>query len=174
MCKNKKIVLYAPTFRGNGKKTAHTDTHVLNLDYLASKLNDDYIVLVKAHPFSKNDFKFTSNKIIDISSTTDINKILPSVDILITDYSSVIFDALLLKINTILYVKDKDKYLKNRGLYYNIEDYNFGSIVKNEDELIRAIKNPIFNKEKASIIKEKHLNMCDGYSTKRFVETYLK
>lgn len=173
MCKDKKVILYAPTFRGNGIKSAYTDTSLIDLDYVVKSL-DNSILLVKAHPFSKNKFDIKNSSIIDITDIENVNDILPSVDILVTDYSSIIFDALLLNINIVLYAKDRKKYESTRGFYESLEDYNFGLIANTEDELINCIKNPVFNKEKAKEIKEKQLNMCDGLSTKRFIDTYLK
>ena len=172
MCKNKKIILYAPTFRGNGIKSAYFTTDI-NFNKLCKLIGKEYIILFKNHPFVNN-YICSNEFIIDISHETDINTILPFVDILITDYSSIIFDAVLLNKKTIFYVPDFEEYQNSRGIYYELEHYNFGIITKNIQELIEAIKNPIFNLKKANEIKEKHLNMCDGKSTERFIQKYIK
>lgn len=170
---NKKVILYAPTFRGNGIKSAHFE-NILNLDELVSKINNEYIILFKNHPFVKQKNVFKSKRIIDISNEENIDNILPFVDLVITDYSSIIFDCILLLKPVIFYVPDLEEYIKNRGFYYDFDEYNFGTVTSTLDELIDAIKNVKIDYEKLKRIKEKHLNMCDGNSLDRFRDMYLK
>lgn len=172
--KNKKIILYAPTFRGNGKKTAYFDYSIIDFNKLILELKQEYIIFFKPHPFINNIKIINNENIINIDKSADINEILPYIDILITDYSSIIFDALLLNKKTIFYVPDLTNYQKNRGMYFDLEHYNFGSIVFSQELLVPTIKNMKFNEKKAKELKEKHLNKCDGYSTKRFIDFYIK
>lgn len=169
---NKKIILYAPTFRGKGIKSAYY-SDALDLDSLLTRLGDDYVILFRNHPFVKRQKDLTSKNIIDISCEKNIDDILPCIDLLITDYSSIIFDAMLLHKPVIFYVPDLEEYKEDRGFYYDFEDYNYGKIVYTSDELIVAIQRKEINDKKIKELKSKHLNMCDGKSLERFVKMYL-
>lgn len=169
--KNKKIILYAPTFRGSGIKSAHFE-NMLNLDRLIKKLGKDYVILFKNHPFVNDTTTFKSENVINISKEDEIDYILPFIDLLITDYSSVIFDAIINKKPVIYYVPDLKEYKKSRGFYYDFEEYNYGKIVSTQKDLIETIKNPVMDKKKMKQIKEKHINMCDGKSLERFMNMY--
>ncbi|WKB35204.1 CDP-glycerol glycerophosphotransferase family protein [Terrilactibacillus sp. S3-3] len=96
---NKKVILFAPTFRGNGQQSAYYPMEVLDLDKLYETLKDDYVFLFKIHPFAKNDLTIPyqySDFFYDFSSYREINDLLFVTDILITDYSSVCFEYALL------------------------------------------------------------------------------
>lgn len=175
--KGKKIILYAPTFRGNGAKSAFFYKDFLNIDELYQEFKNEYIFLIKIHPFVTNKIKIKPayNKFIfDISEQSEVNNFLPVCDILITDYSSVIFEYSLLKKPLILYVPDLNNYIKERGFYYSFNSYNYGQIAKNTNELIKAIKNPKVNNRKIEILQQKHMNKCDGHATKRFIDEFFK
>lgn len=169
---NKKIILYAPTFRGKGIKSAYY-SDALNLDNLLKCLGDDYVILFRNHPFIKKQNYFTNKKIIDISYEKSIDDILPCIDLLITDYSSIIFDAILLHKPVVFYIPDFEEYKNDRGFYYEFDDYNYGKITYTFDELVIAIKKEEINDKKIKKIINKHLNMCDGKSLERFVKMYL-
>ena len=169
---NKKVLLYAPTFRGAGIKSAYYKD-MLDLDVLKKKLGDEYIILFKMHPFIKQENK-ERNGIYYLDNDMEIDYILPFISLLITDYSSIIFDGILLSKPTIFYIPDLEEYQNKRGFFYQFDDYAYGNVTTNIDELIGAIKKPVINKEKMLKLKEKHLNMCDGKVLQRFIDDYLK
>lgn len=170
---NKVVILYAPTFRGNGRKSAYNN-NILNLDNLIDILDKNYVILFRNHPFVKDKMHFNSSRIIDISKEKYIDYILPSIDILITDYSSIIFDTILLHKPVVFYVPDLKEYEKNRGFYYDFKEYNYGKITVTLNELVKAIKERNIDEFKLKKIYEKHLNMCDGKSLERFIKMYLE
>ncbi len=77
--KDKKVIMFAPTFRGNGQKTAHYDFENLNIDELYKNLSQEYVIIMKLHPFISNipniDDKY-KDFIIDLSSEREINDLL--------------------------------------------------------------------------------------------------
>ena len=175
--KNKKVILFAPTFRGNGKKTAYYPNELINIDEIYKNLNDDEVFLIKNHPFINNKINITneqSEKIIDFTFYEDINELLLITDLLITDYSSVIFEYALLDKPIIFYVPDIEKYKESRDFYYSFEEYTYGMVCNNQKELIEAINNPKLDKQKLNLFKKKFLNMCDGKATKRFIKYIIK
>ncbi len=117
-----KIVLYAPTFRDD----LRTDVYNLNLNDLRDKLCDsfggDWCVLVRLHPNIREKLFTTTHDIIDATSYPDMQELLLVSDVLITDYSSTIYDASIMRKIVLLYAPDLEDYKENRGLkpvYFN-------------------------------------------------------
>jgi len=95
-------------------------------------------------------------------------------DILVTDYSSMIFDYLLLNRPILLFAYDLGEYVKERGMYYNFEEISPGPILFNGKELIDAIKNiekiDKDFKEKRELIKDRFNKFTDGKSIERVLK----
>ncbi len=172
----KKVILFAPTFRGNGVKTAHYDYSWLSLKKIQKELGEDYLFIIKMHPFIKNTFQETADPsfFIDLSNEREINDLLFITDILITDYSSVIFEASLLNIKTIFFAPDLKEYISTRDFYYPYEDYTFGPVVENSEALIEAIKKEEIDYKKLQKFKSQFCSSCDGKSAERFVKFFLR
>ena len=174
--KGKKVILFAPTFRGNGVKTAHYDYSWIDFKSLEENLGEKYVFIVKMHPCIKEWPKdeICSEFFVDFSEEREINDLLFITDCLITDYSSVIFEASLLDIKTIFFAPDLEEYMRDRDFYYPYEEYTYGPIVKNTDELIQAIRAEKIDKEKLEVFKAKFCGSCDGNSTERFVNLFFE
>lgn len=181
--KNKKIILFAPTYRGVNLAEATYDFDKIDFDKMYNELKDDYILIVKWHPAIydkiklgkiKVDYSKYKDFIYDFSDKRDINDILLITDVLITDYSSVIFDYFLLDKPVIYYTYDLEEYKKERGLYYPFEDYVYGEITKNTNELIKAIKNPKMDEDKRDRFNDLFMEACDGKSTEKTYDYIFK
>ena len=161
--KNKKsadkfTILFAPTFRGNGKESAHYPYEMLELDKLADVCRTNNMqVIFKMHPFIKERLHISDeckDVLIDHSDLREVNDILQEADLVITDYSSLIYEAALLDKPMLFYTFDLDEYIANRDFYEPFEDYVPGKIVRNFDELIKAIAESDFDKEKVEPFKQ--------------------
>lgn len=169
--KNKKIILYAPTFRQ--KKTSITAYSSLNFERLTDTLIEkDYIILIKMHPLVQNKIEIPSDSIfIDVSFCEDINELFGVSHMLITDYSSLCFDYLIAEKPIIFYIPDWDLYCKERGGMYLSKNELPGIVCENEDSLIDAILNEYtLTIKEISFYKNKYNEYCDGKSTKRFAD----
>ncbi len=176
--KGKKVILYAPTFRDNQHTSGVGYTYNLgiNFDKMQKELSKDYIILFRTHYFVSNSFDFSKYDkfIYDVSKYDDINDLYIISDLLITDYSSVFFDFANLKKPMIFYMYDLDDYKNNlRDFYFDLSILP-GPIVKQENDLIKEIKN-IDNYDESyhdKYIKfnEKFNYLDDGKSTERVVE----
>jgi CDP-ribitol ribitolphosphotransferase / teichoic acid ribitol-phosphate polymerase len=176
--RNKKVILFAPTFRGTGKDDAFYPMDKFKIkDFLDSLDNvQDYILIIKHHPFIKEKTKIpTEYKDIcfDLSENSEINDILFITDLLITDYSSVIFESSILNIPTLFYCHDLEEYVRDRDFYYDYGTFVPGKIVFNINELSKSINNNDFDISKVSIFKNRFFNDFDGKSSQRVANLIL-
>lgn len=139
---NKKVALYAPTWRGNVGKEVDIKKEVKDIIVsIKNNLDSNYQLLLKVHPllykYFKNDKDLSK---IFIPDSIDISETLSIVDLLITDYSSVFFDFYIKNKPIILYTYDKAEYLSDRGTYLDFDELNT-YVAENETELKELIAN---------------------------------
>lgn len=172
--KGKKVVLFAPTFRGNGVKTAHYDYSWISFSKLQKVLGEDYIFIIKMHPFIQNmpEEVLDSSYFLNLSEEREINDLLFVTDVLITDYSSVIFEASLIDIKTVFFVPDYEEYVASRDFYYPYSEYTYGTVAYNENELAEAILDGKNDEDKIIRFRSKFCNACDGHCSERFVKFF--
>ena len=147
--KDKKVILYAPTWRENQHKPGVGYTYDLGLDFdlLKKQLEKDYVILFRAHYFISNLFDLDKYKgfIIDVSKYDDINHLYIVSDMLITDYSSVFFDYANLNRPILFYMYDFEEYKnKMRDFYLSIDELP-GPIVKDQKMLTNEINKLVNN-----------------------------
>jgi CDP-glycerol glycerophosphotransferase (TagB/SpsB family) len=137
------VVLFAPTWRdGKADPTVPTaDQWHAIVDWLE---RNDAVLVVRNHPLGRGDFAAgpeASAKIKMIASTdlTDVNKILPAVDALITDYSSLAFDAALIDLPIVHFTPDLDAYTSSRGFYVPVEEFTGGRQVTTWDATLERL-----------------------------------
>lgn len=176
---NKKVILYAPTWRDDDYYAAGKYKFNLKLDLqkMKEKLGDDYVIALRMHYFIADeintdgleDFAFNLSKYDEIAELYLIS------DILITDYSSVFFDYANLKRPILFFAYDLEKYRdKLRGFYINIEEDVPGPVVKTSDDVINKILNIDVVKQqyeaKYDDFYEKFCSWHDGNSTDKVVK----
>ena len=175
--KGKKVLLFAPTFRGNGQVTAYYEIDRLEINELKRTLGEDWAIIIKLHPFCKERFEIGEefeNSIIDLSSEDELNDLLFITDLLVTDYSSCIFEASLLNIPMVFYAFDLEEYVRDRDFYYEFESFAPGKIVKTQEELINCIKEKDFEQDKINGFKNKFFDNTDGNSSKRIADKIIE
>lgn len=176
---DKKIILYAPTWRDDEFIDIGLIKFQLKLDLKRMKevLGEEYIVLVRTHYFiaGKLDLDDVDDFAIDVSKYNDISELYLISDMLITDYSSVFFDYANLKRPILYYVYDFEKYENVlRGFYIDMHEEVPGPLLKTTDEVIDAIQNiDLINSEYHDKYEEFYNRFCsieDGNATERIVE----
>lgn len=178
--KDKKIILYAPTWRDNQHTSGvgYTYKTEVDFDYLREQLGDEYIILFRAHYFVANSFDFEKYKgfVYNVSEYDDINELYILGDILITDYSSVFFDYSILKRPIIFYMYDLEEYKHTlRDFYIDLDELP-GPIIEKEKELIKAIKgmNKFKYDKKYKAFNDKYTYLDDGKAAERVVKELIK
>lgn len=142
---DKKLILYAPTFRGFFTDYAGVITDdYLEIDYknvvkaCEERFNGEWVFAVRLHPRLKES-KINSEGIINMTQYPDAQELLMSVDMLITDYSSVMWDVSFSPNPVLLFATDINNYMVKRGFYLPVEEWPFPLAYSN-NELIANIK----------------------------------
>lgn len=174
--KNKKVILFAPTFRGNGQNTAYYDFSLLDFQRIEEKFKEEYVFIVRPHPFTKNleDMPKENDFYMHLTEEREVNDLLFITDILITDYSSVIFEYALFNRRTVFFVPDLEEYMATRDFFYPFEKYTYGEVARNMEELMIAIEKGKVDQKKLKEFKEYFISSCDGNATENFIHQFFK
>ena len=158
---DKKVILYAPTYRDNELNEFQLE---LNLQKLYEELHGEYVIVLRLHPAIKNvpDYnKMYPDFVLNYSTPDyDINELLVVADILITDYSSISYEFSLLRKPMIFFAYDLAEYTRDRGLWDRYENMVPGPVVNNTEAIIDLIKENSFD---MSMIEE-YANKWNKYS----------
>lgn len=170
----KKILLYAPTWRDNQHTSGVGYTFDSPVDFgaLQEALGEEYVLLFRAHYLVANSFDFAAYKgfVYDVSRVDDVNELYVIADMLITDYSSVFFDYANLNRPMIFYMYDLDQYANElRGFYLNLEELP-GRIVRTEEELIDAVHAAEGTRPDHTVFNRRFNPFEDGASAERVTE----
>lgn len=140
---NMEVILYAPTFREINKINFINTVELFLYEFQNNRETSTKILLLRLHPSDTAliNKELFSDKIIDASPYPNMQELLIYSDVLITDYSSSIFDYSILERPIIMYLFDYKDYLLSRGVYYNIEEEFLGyGISYTIDDLMKKIK----------------------------------
>lgn len=171
--KDKKIIMFAPTFRGNGAGTAHFPFEKFDVKEVLASLGDEYMIIIKHHPFVEAKHPVDTSvkdRVLDLSAESEINDLLFITDLLITDYSSVIFEASLLNIPMLFYAFDLEDYVVNRDFYYPFKNFVPGKIVRNIEQIVESIQTQDYEQEKVETFKHRFFDQLDGKSSERVAD----
>jgi CDP-glycerol glycerophosphotransferase len=136
---DKKVLLYAPTFRHQGQRRF---TLPFDVERFAETFGDEYVLLVRAHYLNHVVLPpSVRGRVIDVSAHHDVTPVLALADALITDYSSVMFDYALLDRPMLFFTYDYEEYVhEGRGTYFDLLERAPGPIVRTEDELTSVLR----------------------------------
>ena len=173
---NKKIILYAPTFRGRVAKAESPDC--LDIPAMKRALGDEYVLLIKHHPFVKQPPvvpEDCADFAMDVTKSLEIDQLLCASDVCVSDYSSLIFEYSLFERPMIFFAYDLDDYFDCRGFYYNYDELTPGPVVKETEEIIDYIRHldARFDQAQVHAFKEKFMSSCDGHATDRIMALVL-
>lgn len=169
----KKVLLYAPTWRGQDVNNPVDSIEEIYETVLALENNSEYQVLLKVHPFAYQT-ALEHKELLPylIPDSFDTNEILSIVDLLVTDYSSIFFDYLVTDNPIIFYTNDYDDYENDRGFYIQPDELP-GPSAHDLETLLEYISNieNLNSKYKANYdeFKEKYVPYEDGAVTEKLV-----
>lgn len=171
-------ILLAPTFRGHGAQTATYDLGRIDLAALhALCVERDAACIVRMHPFVREPLAIPEpyrDRVLDGQrSPIDVNDLLFAVDLLVTDYSSIVYEFSTLGRPMLFYAWDLEEYAAERDTYEPYETFVPGRIVRTFPELLEAIRREDCEIEKVALFAERHFEHRDGRSTDRVVDLVL-
>jgi len=183
LSENKKIILYAPTWRDNQfyQKGKYKFDLELDLNRMREELGDEYIVVLRLHYLvAENlDLSHYEGFAYDFSKHEDIRELYLMADMLITDYSSVFFDYANLRRPMMFFVYDLDDYRDNlRGFYFDFEEKAPGPLFKNTEQIINEVKKiDRYGYQPTEAFEEFYQKFCyleDGKASERVVQQVFK
>ncbi|EJH4294118.1 CDP-glycerol glycerophosphotransferase family protein [Staphylococcus pseudintermedius] len=173
--KKNPIILYCPTWRG--KNVNDPENSLLNVFEEIKLLNQKlpHQVLVKVHPFVYSKAKeMPELKPYLVPDFLDTNQLMPAVDLMITDYSSIFFDFLVTDKPIVFYVPDLDKYQNERGVYIDLCALP-GPVADNIQDVITLVSNESYKdadvQGKYAKFKHNFVNYENGSVTERLIES---
>lgn len=172
-----RIILYAPTFRTNKS----IEPYRINWSNVVAELRkafgtEEVRVLLRLHPnlIGKADTSSLINdsSVTDVTRYHDMQELLCISDMLITDYSSSMFDITMLKKPCLLYATDIEKY--DRGYYFDFSELPF-PLARNEEELIRSIRtfDGAAYEKAVAMFFDKHIGLCEDGNASRAIAGWL-
>ena len=139
--KNSKIVLYAPTFRDDKRVDIYKWDYDSVIQSIGEKVPGDWKFVLRLHPnisFEAGEFNYSEN-VVNGTDYDDMQELIVASDVIITDYSGVMTQAAIARKALFLLLPDKNKYLMDRGLCFDINELPFDS-AERYDELCYIIK----------------------------------
>jgi len=172
----KKIILFAPTFRGKGGRDAYYDFSQIDFKGLDKVLGDQYVMLFKFHPFVRQPIAipdYCREKCFDFTSYPDINQLFYVTDLLITDYSSCFYEFALFHKPMLFFTPDEAQYALERGFYRSVEDTAPGTICRTFPQLLKAIRDKDFDMAKIDAFIARSHNTNPGTASDAIIDTVL-
>lgn len=173
---NKKIILFAPTYRGKGQGSAYYDYNQLDLDQIYDFCGDEYVWMFKMHPFCRTLPEIPEkyqDRIVDFSWYENINDLYYVTDLLITDYSSNYFEFSLMEKPVLFFTYDREIYELTRGVHRPVKESAPGKVCDSFDEMMTALRNHDFEEEKIHQFVEDNFTKREGLASDRAIDTIL-
>ena len=172
-CKGKKVMLFAPTYRGRGKKTAMYPYDLIDFKGLYEACGKDWVVLFKMHPWVADSVPIPEeykDKFKDVGKYPNINDLFYITDLLITDYSSNIFEYSLMKKPMMFFAFDKIQYAFSRGFHRPYEESAPGKVCSTFNELLKAFREEDYEFEKVEEYVRYHFDHIDSNASDRVID----
>jgi CDP-ribitol ribitolphosphotransferase len=171
--KGKRIILFAPTFRGRGIEDAYYDYSRIDFARLYEMCGETSVVLFRMHYFVTVPVPIPpghADRLLDFESFPETNDLLHVADVLITDYSSVIYEFSLLNKPMLFYAYDKDTYSAVHGFHCDYDATAPGKVCTTFDELIKALENEDSDMSKLEAFRRENFDYLDTGSADRVID----
>ncbi|MBU8789956.1 CDP-glycerol glycerophosphotransferase family protein [Oceanobacillus caeni] len=162
----KKVILYAPTYRD---QELHVQELKMDIEKMYKYFHDDYVLFLSLHPAVKVDIENNHPDFAIDVTTYNINHLLVIADVLISDYSSIIFEYSLFNKPMVFFAYDIDEYAEERGFWEVYEELVPGPVVCNMDDLVEVIKNEAYDMSGVREFSEEWNRYSKGRSSEQLV-----
>lgn len=167
--KNKKLLLYTPTFRKTLEEN-HALLKKISFSHLKELLGDEWAILIRLHPtmITRGIIEKLPKGVYDMSTYQDIKDLYEVSDVLVNDYSSTVVEYSLLKKPVIFFAPDLEEY--DRGFYRDFKETVPGNIVMDLESLVREIKEEKTDNDKLNYFLSLHYDYFDSNNSNRILE----
>jgi CDP-glycerol glycerophosphotransferase (TagB/SpsB family) len=166
----RRVIAYAPTFRGRGRDKRPAPG--LDAPLLRELLSPGDVFVLKSHPNLDATLVDQAGYDVVVDPADDMNELLAATDVLITDYSSTIFEYVLLRRPLILLVPDLEAYEREPGLYLDYRTEMVGVHARDTQAVAAAIHSGAFDLAAYEPFIAHHLGASDGRASERIVERF--
>ncbi len=173
---DQRAILYAPTFRGS-RATAARDPSLLDVEALVDDVLPSDVLLVRMHPFVRRAAPRPDRpdgRIVDVSAEPDVNELMLAADVLVTDYSSTIFEFALLDRPIALFAPDLEAYERERGFYEDYRSNVPGPVFETQGALADWLRSRAVDLEPVRATARRWFDVADGHATERFVDRIVR
>lgn len=174
--KDRKVILFAPTYRGKNRSDAHYPYEMIDFDRMYKFCADEYVILFKMHPWVAQPVpipKAYRDKMIDVNKYPNINDLFYVTDLMITDYSSGIFEYSLMRKPMLFFAFDEIQYSYSRGFHRPYEESAPGKVCHTFDELMDAMEKKDYDYEKVGKYIKLHFDNIDTNASDRVIDWFL-
>ena len=175
-CRGRKVILFAPTYRGKSRRDAHYPFDRIDFRALAETCGEDWSVLFRMHPWVSNPVPIPEgfeDRFADAGDAEDIEDLFCAADLLITDYSSDIYEYSLLGRPMLFYAFDEEEYAADRGFHLDYESSAPGRVCRTFPDLLEAVGREDFEEEKAAAYRERCFDHPDSHAADRVIDWVL-
>ena len=176
LCKGKKVILFAPTYRGTNRANAHYPYERIDFEQLYDFCGEDYVVLFKMHPWVPDGVPIEErfkDRFLDVGTYPNINDLFYITDVFISDYSSGIFEYALMGRPALFYAFDEYQVSYTRGFHRDYKESTPGKVCHTFDELLTALKTGDYEFEKMEAYVKYHFDNPDTHSSDRVIDWIL-
>lgn len=171
--RGKRLILFAPTFRGRGIRDAFYPYDELDLDALYEFCGEDTVVLFRMHHFVPDAVPIPSryrDRMQDFSRFPNGNDLLHVIDLLITDYSSIIYEYSLLERPMLFFAYDKDAYSATRGFHRDYVQTAPGKVCTTFGQLMEAMREGDYEEWRREAFVRENFDHVDTHSADRVID----
>ena len=172
--KGRKVVLFAPTYRGQTRKKAYYPYELIDFDGLYRYcLEKDAVILFKMHPWVPGDVPIAEeyqDRFFSLNDYPNINDLFYVTDLLITDYSSSMYEFLLMKKPMLFFPFDKNQYATSRGFHRDYDSNVPGKICESFEVLLQAMQEEDYEFEKVDQMLDRYFDNVDTHNCDRVID----
>jgi teichoic acid ribitol-phosphate primase len=167
----RRVVLYAPTYRRVGRTAVHPES--LDLALMSRRLQPNWVLAIRRHPGTRGPLRVPADArgfAVDVSDYPEVNELLLGVDVLVTDYSTVVYDFGLLGRPISFYTPDYEQVAQRQGFFIDFRGEEIGPTFTTTQQLVEWLSAGELNGEGARTFAKRWLDVADGHASQRFVD----
>lgn len=162
----KRVLAYVPTWRASGNLVDALDVHAL-----AGELGEKWVVVARGHTRSSGAYIGSDARVIDASAHPDVNDVILAAELLVTDYSSVMFDAAVARVPMAFFVPDLEAYRdRERGFTFDFKATAPGPLLSNRAEVVAAAREGVPSSDVYAEWCARFVPHDDGRAAERVVD----